>query len=202
MARRAPTKGSERRRRAILDAALTCFVERGTVSATIDEIRDRSGASIGSIFHHYGTKEQLVGALFEEGLRRFHRGFVPAIVQRRSARAGIEAGVRYHIEWFVQNPDMGRFLLHMRQSELLTPGTIRELNREQMSKILAWLRPFQEKGQVRKLAVSVLTSLWIGPAQEYCRQRLSGIATTPPERVTPLLADAAWRSLRADGSRG
>src|SRR4051794_40667312 len=134
MAKRGPTRASEERRRAILDAALASFLSRGPVSATIDDIRAASGASVGSITHHYGTKEELLGALFAEGLRSFHDGFVPAIVKHRSARAGITAGVRYHVEWFVANPDMGRFLLHMRQSELLAPtdDRIRALNRERM----------------------------------------------------------------------
>ena len=201
MAKRGPTAASEGRRRAILEAALTCFVQRGTVSATIDEIRHLSGASVGSITHHYGTKEELIAALFEDGLQRFHEGFVPVVVNKRLARKGIEAGLRYHIEWFVENPEIGRFLLYMRESELLTASSvsIRALNRDQMLKILTWLRPFQDRGQVRNVPVSVLTALWIGPAQEYCRQWLSGIATTPPHRVIPILSTAVWHSLKEGG---
>jgi AcrR family transcriptional regulator len=204
MARRGPTSAADERRRAILDAALSSFLERGSVSATIDDIRQRSGASVGSITHHYGKKEELVAALFYEGLRGFYEGFIPEIVKHRSARAGIQAGLRYHIEWFVEHPDIGRFLLHMRESELieLTNGKIRELNREKMREVVTWLRPFQEKGEVRTMPLSVLTSLWIGPAQEYCRQWLGGIARTPPERVIPLLADAVWQSLRGKRSGG
>jgi AcrR family transcriptional regulator len=197
MAKRALTDRSGRRRRAILDAALATFIARGPVSATIEEIRAASGASVGSITHHYGTKEELLAALFEDGLREFHDGFVPTVVQHRSARTGIEAGVRYHVEWFVRNPDIGRFLLHMRESELLTPSgeRIRALNRERMRELLAWLRPFQEKGDVANVPVSALTALWIGPCQEYCRQWLSGIATTPPDKVVPMLARSIWRAL-------
>lgn len=197
MARRGPTRASEGRRRQILQAALECFLESGIAPTTIDDIRRRSGASVGSISHHYGTKEELAGALFAEGLRRFHSGFVPAVTRRRTARTGIESGVRHHVEWFDENPDWGRFLLHMREVELLetTLVPIRALNRSEILRVVDWLRPYVERGEVADLPVSLLTSLWIGPSQEYCRQRLSGIATTPPERATPILASAAWHAL-------
>lgn len=201
MARRGPNRASEERRQQIMQAALECFLDRGIAATTIDAIRDRSGASVGSICHHFGTKEELAGALFVEGLRRLNAGMASEVTRHRSARAGIEAGVRYHVRWFAENPDWGRFLLHMRESELLekTVESTREVRRTEILRLVDWLHPFVEQGEVNELPVSLLVALWGGPAQEYCRQWLSGIATTPPERAIPILARAAWRAL-SDGA--
>src|SRR5215470_14374357 len=73
---RVRSAASERRRKSILDAALACFLERGVAATTTEEIRDRSGASIGSIYHHFGDKEGLAGALYVEGIRSYQEGFL------------------------------------------------------------------------------------------------------------------------------
>ncbi|HTO27428.1 MAG TPA: TetR family transcriptional regulator, partial [Devosia sp.] len=41
------------RRRQILDAALSAFLERGYAATSIADIRARSGASTGSIYHFF-----------------------------------------------------------------------------------------------------------------------------------------------------
>lgn len=53
-------------RRALLDAALDVFTERGYTNASVTEIAARSGIPVGSLFHHYGGKRGLYLALWEE----------------------------------------------------------------------------------------------------------------------------------------
>ncbi|MGA4603385.1 helix-turn-helix domain-containing protein, partial [Ectopseudomonas hydrolytica] len=47
------------RRQGIVAAA----VAGDQVHTTIEMIRDRSGASIGSLYHHFGNKERIIAAL-------------------------------------------------------------------------------------------------------------------------------------------
>ena len=49
----------------ILDAATDVFAARGFTAATMADIVDHSGASIGSIYHHFGGKKELFLAIFE-----------------------------------------------------------------------------------------------------------------------------------------
>ena len=49
----------------ILDAATEVFGARGFTAATIADIVAASGASIGSIYHHFGGKKELFQAIFE-----------------------------------------------------------------------------------------------------------------------------------------
>ncbi|MEV4253526.1 TetR/AcrR family transcriptional regulator [Spirillospora sp. NPDC049652] len=53
-------------RRALLDAAQEVFADRGYADAGIAEIVERSGISVGSLYHHYGGKAGLYLALWEE----------------------------------------------------------------------------------------------------------------------------------------
>ena len=51
--------------RRILDAATNVFGTRGFTAATMADVVAGSGASIGSIYHHFGGKKELFLAIFE-----------------------------------------------------------------------------------------------------------------------------------------
>src|SRR5215470_3712527 len=86
--RSARRQGSHDRQRAILMAALDCFSTRGVSATTIEDIRAKSGASIGSIYHHFRSKENLAATLYVEGLREYHAGLLRALRRCRSAEYG------------------------------------------------------------------------------------------------------------------
>ena len=57
---------SEDKRRAILDAALRVFAERGIASAPTSAISTAAGVAEGSLFTYFKTKDELMNALYVE----------------------------------------------------------------------------------------------------------------------------------------
>jgi AcrR family transcriptional regulator len=53
-------------RQSLLAAARSVFAESGFAEASIAEVVARAGASVGSLYHHFGGKAELYIALFEE----------------------------------------------------------------------------------------------------------------------------------------
>ncbi len=51
---------------ALLDAAASCFVEKGYEATTMTEVAARAGAAIGSLYQFFPTKEALAQALLEQ----------------------------------------------------------------------------------------------------------------------------------------
>jgi TetR/AcrR family transcriptional regulator, repressor for neighboring sulfatase len=62
--RKTPT-GREEVAAAVLDAATDLFAERGPAATSIRDIAARSKVNHGLVFRHFGTKEQLVGAVLD-----------------------------------------------------------------------------------------------------------------------------------------
>src|SRR5215475_937847 len=54
------------RRESILDAALSCFVERGFHGTAIPQIADKAQIAAGTIYHYFDSKEALVNALYRK----------------------------------------------------------------------------------------------------------------------------------------
>ena len=75
---------TESRRQAILQAALTFFLSKGFTNTTMDDIRQLSGASTGSIYHHFENKEMLAVALYREG--RSDRSKEPKLGNEQNSR--------------------------------------------------------------------------------------------------------------------
>jgi AcrR family transcriptional regulator len=53
-------------RRALLDAAREVFAGQGFSEASIADVVERAGSSVGSLYHHFGGKSELFLALWEE----------------------------------------------------------------------------------------------------------------------------------------
>ncbi len=62
--RKMPT-GREEVAAAILQAATDLFAERGPAATSIRDIAARSKVNHGLVFRHFGTKDQLVGAVLD-----------------------------------------------------------------------------------------------------------------------------------------
>jgi AcrR family transcriptional regulator len=185
------------RRDAILDAALVEFNAKGVAGTSIADIRRRSGASVGSIYHHFGDKEGIASALHLEGLIDYQGGFLAALTGATGARDGVERGVRHHVQWIARHPDRARFMLLGRDAglTLATERPLRELNRRFFGAVQRWVAPLVENGELRELSPEVLTALWIGPSQELARHWLAGRTRVNPAEAAPVLAEAAWKSM-------
>jgi AcrR family transcriptional regulator len=188
------------RKQAILDAALRSFTEKGVAAATVEDVRRLSGASVGSIYHHFGDKEGIAAALYVEALRDYQQGYLEIVRRAPDAERGVRALVRHHLRWVAAHPDLARFLLAgppPGAAERLEP-----LNRELFAATAAWVDAEVGAGRMRRLPRDVLYTVLIGPAQEFCRQWLDGRTKTSMGSAERLLAQAAWDALRtAEGER-
>src|SRR5579864_1588104 len=64
------------KREAILQAALALFAERGFHNTPMSLIAKQSGASAGTIYHHFVDKDDLIHALYRYVKTTFNRALV------------------------------------------------------------------------------------------------------------------------------
>ena len=191
-----PARG---RRADILDAALLVFTRRGYHRATIEEIRAVSGASTGSIYHHFDGKEELAAALYVEGLGDYQRRFLAVVEAAGDAEETVKAIVRNHLDWVADNPSMARYLLSSREAEVVraTERELRAMNRAVIEATRGWLAQAKEAGELRAMPAQLFSAVVIGPSQEFARQWLKRRDRAAFDEARAVLADAAWRAVSA-----
>jgi AcrR family transcriptional regulator len=110
-ARRWAKTGATQRR--ILDAATEVFATRGFSAATMADVVAGSGASIGSIYHHFGGKNELFLAIFEQMANAVDRRIETAMEQAgedADPRRIFELHVRAYLEAMWENRRLARVL--------------------------------------------------------------------------------------------
>ncbi|TNF09614.1 MAG: TetR/AcrR family transcriptional regulator [Pseudomonadales bacterium] len=185
----------------ILQAALACVTEQGVDGTTIEMIRDRSGASIGSLYHHFGNKERIIAALYMSGTAQYAQMLQRGFASADSAEACVRLLVTSYIDWVVANPDWARFILHSRSRvEAGEMGdALREANREHFAQIFAALAEYRQQGLFKALPDDCFASVVIGPTQDLARNWLAGRTRSELRDCRELLAQIAWDSVRNDG---
>jgi len=192
---------SETRPAAILRAALEAFDEHGFAATTVEEIRARSGASVGSIYHHFGGKEGIAAELYVQGVRGYQDGFVRTLERHPDdAEAGVRALVRHHLRWVERNPRLARFLMGRRETELrlATEARVRELNREFFPRAQAWIDRHVKAGSLRPLPGELWEPVLLGASQELSRLWLARRTRMSLKRAEQELAETAWRAVKGD----
>src|SRR2546423_4194701 len=187
------------RPREILGAALDAFTRHGYHGATIEEIRAASGASIGSIYHHFGGKQELAAALYLDGLRDYQQAFLEVLEQGGDAEATVKAIVENHLRWVAEHPKMASYLMSSREVEVVraTEPELRAMNRAVIDATREWVERGVIAGALRALPTALYYAVLIGPAQEFARQWLRRRDRKALTDAQDALGEAAWRAVRA-----
>ena len=196
-------KKSGMRKQKIVRAAQACFAEAGFANTTMEDIRLRSGASNGSIYHHFSNKEGLAAAIYVEVMSDYQRRIVEALERNPDAREGALALVSTHLDWVEEKPDAAKYLMEMRHADFMAEaeGAISDANLIFITGFVKWLKPNVKGGKIRRLAPDLFISLILGPCQEYVRNWLSGDTVTDMATAKKELAEAAWLVVRGDNWR-
>lgn len=196
---RGPYKGSEKTRQKILAAALACFTEKGFTETSVEDIREASGVSNGSIYHHFRSKEGVAAAVYVAGVARYQGRIIRAVEGCPAGEEGVSALVSAHLAWVHENPDWARYLFRMRHAGFMDRAEedMARQNRLFGEAVLGWIKENIRAGVFRDLNPALALSLVLGPCQEVSRLWLFGpdLGISPKEAAEPL-ARSVWDGLR------
>jgi AcrR family transcriptional regulator len=71
--------------RALLDAARDVFTNQGFSNASIADVVERAGSSVGSLYHHFGGKSELFLALWQDHQLEHEKAASQAVARARAA---------------------------------------------------------------------------------------------------------------------
>ena len=190
------------RREAILQAALKSFSTKGFTETTMEDIKRLSGASTGSIYHHFENKEMLAQALFLEGRSDLNATLLSAIANT-PPREGITALIYAYLDWFEQHPDLGQYVMQAGSTEYL--GSYVKVLRQKIQLTLPnenfpqqffdWLAPFIDDNIIARYPQNLYVPLVIGPCREFVRRWLRTRLIVEIQEARKPIAEAVWKVL-------
>ena len=94
----AKAKRADNRLPQILDAAATLFAAKGFQAASIRDIVKVAGMLPGSLYYHFANKDELLVAVYAEGVRRINASVTMALTRETEPWARLEAACVAHLD--------------------------------------------------------------------------------------------------------
>ena len=198
---------SEHKKQQILQQALLCFVEHGVAGTTIDMIREATQTSVGSLYHHFGNKDAIVGAVYHEGMRDFAallKGYLEGLssdgeITEQHAKAGVKALVFANVDWITQQPQWAQYVFQHRasvvgQAKLKFNADANMFN----AFITNWFGPYIKGGFIKDYPLELLNAFVTGPVHNYARHWLAGRHEVSLSEYREDFAEAAWNAVKSD----
>ena len=95
----------EARRNAIIDAAEEVFFNKGTVSATMDDIADTAELSKGTLYLYFRSKEDIYMAITQRGLEILNRMFAEALDREETGLEKVRGIGRAYFDFSREHPN-------------------------------------------------------------------------------------------------
>jgi AcrR family transcriptional regulator len=114
---------------AILDAALAEVLERGARAVTIDSIAQASGAPKGSLYHRFGSLNDLLAEMWIRAVHRAQDDFLAALEHPDPLKAALAAAASLY-DFSAAHRSDARLLAAMRREDLVASELAPRLRRE------------------------------------------------------------------------
>lgn len=101
----------------LLDEAARVFALRGFAAAAVREIVEPVGMLPGSLYYHFETKEDLLVAVYRDGVRRLSVKLDDAIQPHREPWARLEAACVAHLSALLDRTDYSRVVIRIRPDD-------------------------------------------------------------------------------------
>lgn len=192
-----PSRRAALKRQILLDA-LSCFLENGIETTSIEMIRAKSDSSVGAIYHHFKNKEGIVATLFFVALDDQAARRDDYLEGTESLQEVLYAFIHSYIDWVSEQPEFAKFLISARFSVMQGEDQERlvQKNKLRNQKIFNEISNYADSEFLKSIPHELLLSLVIGSTENYCRAWLSQRVSSNPKIYKDILAKAAWDSLQ------
>lgn len=120
----------DNRREHLLDAAAKLFSERGFHATSMRDIAKAVGMLSGSIYYHFESKDEMLLAVYEEGVRRVATAVEQAVAGASEPWARLEAACAAHLRGLIAYRDYARVMIQTAPDQAGSAGgRVRELRR-------------------------------------------------------------------------
>ena len=121
----AKTPRADNRLPQILDAAATLFAAKGYQAASIRDIVKVAGMLPGSLYYHFANKDELLVAVYAEGVRRINHAVTTALSRKTEPWARLEVACVAHLESLLARSAYAKVVISVQPADV--PAAARAL---------------------------------------------------------------------------
>lgn len=178
-------------RERILDAAQRLFVDKGFHNTSIPDIVAASGTSIGAVYHHFASKDELARVLHQQLVGQFVAIAASEVLSLEGARERIRAYAAMLFRLTEEDPYFVSYLIFARPSAVVEDN-LTVCSREGLEVTRHIIADGRRAGEIREIDDRVLCGLISGSIMRLIDLRLDGVITDPLTGMVDDTAEAIW----------
>lgn len=195
MGRRPKSEGTpEETKTKIMKAALDLFTTRGYFNTSVHDIRKAADVSIGAVYHHFQSKEEIAFAIYDDLLARM-ADILKTIKNRFDSTADrCRAIMAVLFEMTESNPREMEFMLHAKHREFMV-SAVPICSSKPFTMMREIVQEGIKKGELRNLDLTIVTTCIFGAMFRMINLRLDGVIADPLPNHLQEIWGAGWRSM-------
>ncbi|MFB9719091.1 TetR/AcrR family transcriptional regulator [Planobispora longispora] len=178
-----------------MSAALRIVSEGGLEAMTISRLAEVSGASNGSIYHHFGSRGGVVGALYRESFAELVGAMLPALDDRPAWTVVPDLAGRF-LDWVVAEPTRAEFVYRASVAGLIEENGKAEFKARVMAPLGEWFAARTARGELRPVPLWALDAVVMAPVHECARRYLADPEGFDLKAIRPEVEYAVWAIVR------
>ncbi|MDZ7832482.1 MAG: TetR/AcrR family transcriptional regulator [Desulfobacterales bacterium] len=182
------------RQRRILDTALDLFTRKGYFNTSVHDIQRAADISIGSIYHHFGNKEGIARALYDDLVGQM----TEAVAKIRERNKGLHQRGRVFIAYLFEmaetRPAAMNYILYARHREFM-PGEKPICSSKPFELIQDMVGEAMTAGEIKSQDPVIASAVIFGGAIRLIHLRLDGVLEKPLPDCEAEVWRCAWRSV-------
>lgn len=178
-------------RERILDAALRLFVDKGFHHTSMPDIVRASGTSVGAVYHHFGSKDELARYLHRQLVEQFVRIADEEVLTLEGARARIRGYTAMLFRLTEEDRYFVSYLIFARPAAVVEDN-LTVCSREGLEVTRHIIADGRAAGEIRDLDDRILCGLVSGSIMRLIDLRLDGVIIEPLTGMVDETVDAIW----------
>lgn len=178
----------------ILDSAQRLFVDKGFHNTSIPDIVAASGTSIGAVYHHFASKDELARVLHRHLVEQFVKLSATEVLAFPDTQSRVRGYVSMLFRLTEEDPYFVSYLIFARPSSVVEDN-LTVCSREGLEVTRRIIVDGQQAGEVRDLDDRVLCGVISGAIMRLIDLRLDGVIVEPLTALVDDTAAAIWAGI-------
>lgn len=183
------------RKEKVLRTALQMVASGGFQGAPIAELAAKSKVAVGTIYHHFASKDEMVAAMYLLCKESLSESLTKAIDPKASSQKKFEKLWDAYLDHAAKNPVEFSFLDQYKSSPLITAAVVKSAEKFD-APVNGWIKEGLKNKDLRKAEDTVLIEYFNANVNAAARIHVSKAKKKLSSKELAALRDMAWAGLK------
>lgn len=181
-------------RQTIVKTALHLFTTKGYFNTSVHDIKRAASISIGAVYHHFKSKEEIANAIYSDLLESMTATMDELIKAHDSTQTRCKAIMSLLFEMTETHPEEMEFMLYAKHQEFM-PSAIPVCSSRPLSMMRDIVQEGIANGEIRDMDVTLATTCLFGGMFRMINLRLDGVIKEPLPTHLETIWESGWKGI-------